>query len=71
VVNRVQKVLEATNIKLASVKSDVMGVSGRAMLAAIVEGNSSAKDLGSDYHLLVGNRFYFLLRMNPWAVSTY
>jgi len=40
-VNRVQKVLEAANIKLASVASDVMGVSGRAMLAAIVEGNSS------------------------------
>lgn len=39
-VNRVQKVLEAANIKLASVASDVMGVSGRAMLAAIVEGNS-------------------------------
>ncbi|OUL33889.1 IS110 family transposase [Nostoc sp. 106C] len=40
-VNRVQKVLEAANIKLASVASDVMGVSGRAMLAAIVEGNST------------------------------
>ncbi len=38
--NRVQKVLESANIKLASVKSDVMGVSGRAMLAAIVEGNA-------------------------------
>ena len=32
--------LEAANIKLASVASDVMGVSGRAMLAAIVEGNN-------------------------------
>ena len=39
-VNRVQKVLEAANIKLASVASDVMGVSGRAMLAAIVEGSA-------------------------------
>lgn len=39
--NRVQKVLEAANIKLASVKSDVMGVSAKAMLAAIVEGNST------------------------------
>ena len=29
-VNRVQKVLEDANIKLASVASDVMGVSGRA-----------------------------------------
>ncbi|MBD2365449.1 IS110 family transposase [Anabaena minutissima FACHB-250] len=40
-VNRVQKVLEAANIKLASVASDVMGVSGRAMLVAIVEGSAS------------------------------
>lgn len=40
-VNRVEKVLEAANIKLASVASDVMGVSGRAMLAAIVEGSAS------------------------------
>ncbi|NIV38251.1 MAG: transposase, partial [Anaerolineae bacterium] len=29
IVNRVQKVLEHANIKLASVASDVMGVSGR------------------------------------------
>ena len=40
-VNRVHKVLEGANIKLASVASDVMGVSGRAMLEAIVEGHSS------------------------------
>jgi transposase len=33
-VNRVQKVLERANIKLASVASDVLGVSGRAMLEA-------------------------------------
>jgi len=37
-VNRVQKVLETANIKLASVATDVMGVSGRAMLEAIVQG---------------------------------
>lgn len=30
--NRVQKVLEGANIKLASVASDVLGVTGRAML---------------------------------------
>jgi len=30
--NRVQKVLEAANIKLGCVASDVMGASGRAML---------------------------------------
>jgi len=37
--NRVQKVLEGANIKLASVVSDVMGVSGRAMLTTIASGN--------------------------------
>ena len=40
-VNRVQKVLEGANIKLGCVASDVLGVSGRAMLGAIVDGNSS------------------------------
>jgi transposase len=39
-VNRVQKVLEDANIKLASVASNVMGVSGRAMLDQIVQGQS-------------------------------
>jgi transposase len=41
VANRVQKVLEDANIKLASVASDVLGVSGRAMLRAIVNGPES------------------------------
>ena len=42
VVNRVQKVLENANIKLASVASDVMGVSGREMMAALVAGETDA-----------------------------
>jgi transposase len=37
-VNRVQKVLEGANIKLATVATDIMGVSGRAMLHALVDG---------------------------------
>lgn len=37
-VNRIQKVLEGANIKLASVASDVVGTSGRAMLEALVGG---------------------------------
>ena len=44
-VNRVQKVLESANIKLASVASDVMGVSGRAMLAALIEGHASPTEM--------------------------
>jgi transposase len=39
-VNRLQKVLEDANIKLASVASDVMGASGRAILAELVAGQS-------------------------------
>ncbi len=38
VVNRIQKVLEGANIKLSSVATDVVGVSGRAMLEAMVAG---------------------------------
>lgn len=36
--NRVHKLLESANIKLASVASDPLGVSGRAMLNALVSG---------------------------------
>ena len=39
-VNRLHKTLEDANIKLASVASDVMGVSGRAILAELVAGHS-------------------------------
>ncbi len=37
-VNRLHKVLEDANIKLASVATDILGVSGRAMLEALMEG---------------------------------
>jgi transposase len=39
-VNRVQGVLERANVKLAAVATDVMGVSSRAILAALVEGRA-------------------------------
>jgi transposase len=39
-VNRVHKVLHDAGIKLASVASDIMGVSGRAMLDALVAGTT-------------------------------
>jgi transposase len=47
VVKRLQKVLEWSNIKLASVVSDVMGLSARAMLEAIVQGEANALVLAS------------------------
>lgn len=43
VVSRVQKVLEGANIKLASVVSDIQGVSARAMLEALVAGQTDGQ----------------------------
>ncbi len=40
VVNHLQKVLEWANLKLAAVASNVVGVSARAMLTALVEGET-------------------------------
>jgi transposase len=40
VANRIQKVLEDANLKLGSVASDVLGKSGRAMLRALVAGET-------------------------------
>lgn len=45
VANRIQKVLEDANIKLASVASDVLGQSGRAMLQAMITGETSPEKL--------------------------
>lgn len=44
-INRIQKILEGANIKLAAVASDIAGVSGRAMLAAMVAGETDPKVL--------------------------
>ncbi len=41
-VNRLHKTLESANIKLASVATDVMGVSGRAIVEALVKGQTDA-----------------------------
>jgi transposase len=43
--NRIIKLVEAEGIKLASVVSDVLGKSGRAMLEALVEGTKSAEQI--------------------------
>lgn len=39
-VNRIQKVLEDCNIKLSSVATDVVGVSGRAMIERLIAGDT-------------------------------
>ena len=46
-VNRLQKLLESANIKLSSVASDVMGVSGRDMLEALTDGNTNPDALAA------------------------
>jgi transposase len=46
-INRLQKVLEAANIKLASVVSDINGVSARLMLEALVAGKRDTRQLAS------------------------
>ena len=45
IVNRLQKLLEDTNIKLTSVLTDITGVSGRAMLKALLDGQTDPKQL--------------------------
>src|SRR5215471_3659729 len=44
--NRLLKLLESANIKLASVATDVFGVSGRLMLRALIEGQASPEGDG-------------------------
>src|SRR3954449_12008531 len=43
--NRTLKLLETANIKLASVVSDVFGVSGRAMMKALVENTATPQEM--------------------------
>lgn len=45
VTNRIHKTLQDANIKLASVATDILGVSGRAMIKAMIEGNEDASEM--------------------------
>jgi transposase len=56
-VNRLHKVLEDAGIKLSSVASDVMGVSGRQMMRALIAGESDPQVLAD----LAGGRAPSLL----------
>src|SRR6266849_4271374 len=51
--NRIEKILEDSLLKISSLISDLMGVSGRRMLAALVNGERSPKALAAlgDYRL--------------------
>jgi len=49
-VNRVHKVLEEAGMKLSTVRSSVMGLSGRAILQALCEGESDPERLAKRVH---------------------
>ncbi len=48
VANRVQRIIESGNIKLAQVATDALGVSGRGMLRALAQGESEWREVGGD-----------------------
>lgn len=52
-VQRIQKVLEDANIKLASVLSDIMGLSGRRILDALIRGERDPMKMANLAHPLV------------------
>lgn len=47
IINRIQKTLEGANIKLSSVATDVVGVSGRMILQAMIDGVENPKELAA------------------------
>jgi transposase len=47
IISRIQKILEGANIKLSSVASDVVGMSGRLMLHAMINGVEDPKELAA------------------------
>jgi transposase len=56
VANRIQKVLEDANIKLGSVATDVLGVSGREMIRALIDGQADAKAMAQLAHARLRNK---------------
>jgi transposase len=50
VINRIQKTLEDANVKLASVATQIMGKSGRAVLDALAEGKLSPEQMAELVH---------------------
>lgn len=47
IINRIQKTLEGANIKLSSVATDIVGVSGRMILQAMIDGVENPKELAA------------------------
>lgn len=60
--NRLQKLLETANIKVASVMSDVFGVSGRLMLRALLGGGSTPQQMAQLAKGLLRKKIDLLVR---------
>ena len=56
IANRIQKVLEDANIKLASVATDALGASGRAILEAMLAGEQDSARLADMSKGLLRNK---------------
>jgi transposase len=61
-VNRIHKLLEEANIKLASVLSNVMGVSGRAILQALADGEEDPERLAGLAHPSIQKKHELLVK---------
>src|SRR6201987_5375948 len=71
IANRVQKVLEDANIKLASVATDALGASGRAMLEAIIHGEQDNERLAEMAQGKLRNKIPELQEALQGRVSTH
>ena len=69
VINRIHKTLEGCNIQLSTVASDVMGVSGRAMLQALSEGEQDAGKLAELARGRLKNKYAELVESLAGRVS--
>lgn len=61
-VNRVHKLLQEANIKVGNVLSDVMGVSGKAILQALAQGETDPQRLANRAHASVQRKHEQLVR---------
>jgi hypothetical protein len=79
IANRIQKVLENCNIKLGSVVSNVLGISGREMLDALIAGETEPDKLANLARGLMRKKIpvlrlalagYISDHQRPWGAGT-
>jgi len=71
VANRIQKTLESANIKLASVATDVLGVSGRAMIARMIQGVDDPERLADEARASLKKKVIPLRRALSGRITTH